>query len=302
MNTNLKTDGELFGLNKYFIEFSKLIHKNKIPKVIMFSGKKGIGKYTLAHHLLSYYLDRSNYNDNEFKINDNNIYYKSPNEIMYPNIVYLSGNEKVSIENIRKLRSDLQKTTIDNGVRFIILDDVEKFNLNSSNALLKIIEEPTVFNYFILINNKTKEVLETIKSRSIEFKIFLKDLDRKKIIEKLISNNDIDSKIDYKNSHITPGDYLEFNNICLESNLSVDTDLLNNVEKLFKLYKGKRDLKYLRFSIFLINYHYFIQHKKNKTNEDVYLKRSSIIKKINYMSDFNLNSNNIFNDIESIMK
>ena len=60
--------------------------------------------------------------------------------------------------------------------RFIILDDIELFNLNSLNALLKIIEEPTQKNYFILINNKTRPLLETLKSRALEIKIFLKTI------------------------------------------------------------------------------------------------------------------------------
>ena len=51
--------------------------------------------------------------------------------------------------------------------RFIIFDDIEKININSINSLLKIIEEPTIKNYFILINNKSKPLLETIRSRCI---------------------------------------------------------------------------------------------------------------------------------------
>ena len=51
--------------------------------------------------------------------------------------------------------------------RFVILDDVEVFNKNSLNALLKLIEEPGESNYFILINNSTKDLIETIKSRCL---------------------------------------------------------------------------------------------------------------------------------------
>ena len=40
--------------------------------------------------------------------------------------------------------------------------------------LLKLIEEPSENNYFILINNGRKKLIETIKSRAIETKIFLK--------------------------------------------------------------------------------------------------------------------------------
>ena len=71
-----------------------------------------------------------------------------------PIVIYFScSNNNVKIDDIRNLRLNLQKTTIDNKVRFIILDDVEKFNLNCLNALLKTIEAPSIFNHFILINN-----------------------------------------------------------------------------------------------------------------------------------------------------
>ena len=39
---------------------------------------------------------------------------------------------------------------------------------------LKIIEEPNKNNYFILINNKSKNLIDTIKSRCIEIKIIYK--------------------------------------------------------------------------------------------------------------------------------
>ena len=57
---------------------------------------------------------------------------------------------------------------------------------NSLNALLKIIEEPGKNNYFFLINNKSKPLLETIKSRSLEIKIVLNEKKRIEIINHLI--------------------------------------------------------------------------------------------------------------------
>ena len=47
------------------------------------------------------------------------------------------------VDEIRNLKANLLKTPINNLERFIILDDVENFNINSLNALLKIIEEPS---------------------------------------------------------------------------------------------------------------------------------------------------------------
>ena len=70
--------------------------------------------------------------------------------------------------------------------RFVILDDVEIFNKSSLNALLKIIEEPNKNIHFILINNKSNSLLETIRSRSLEIKIFFNYDEKNFIINSLI--------------------------------------------------------------------------------------------------------------------
>ena len=83
------------------------------------------------------------------------------------------------------MKSILLKSTLNENRRFIILDDVENLNLSSLNALLKLIEEPGK-NYFILINNRTKPILDTIKSRCLEIKILLNESKRRSIIHKLM--------------------------------------------------------------------------------------------------------------------
>ena len=74
----------------------------------------------------------------------------------------------VKVDDVRDLKSNILKRSISNKDRFIILDDIEIFNNNSLNALLKIIEEPISNNYFILINNKTKPLLETINDHRVK--------------------------------------------------------------------------------------------------------------------------------------
>ena len=60
------------------------------------------------------------------------------------NIVYFNCIKKnVKIEEIRNLKSTLQKSSINNLNRFVIFDDVEYLNENCVNALLKTIEEPS---------------------------------------------------------------------------------------------------------------------------------------------------------------
>ena len=50
---------KLIGLNEYFLEFLDLYHKDKLPNKILLSGSKGIGKSTLAYHLINYILSEN---------------------------------------------------------------------------------------------------------------------------------------------------------------------------------------------------------------------------------------------------
>ena len=105
---------------------------------------------------------------------------------LIPNLYYLNGSnfKNVKIDDVRNLKKDLYKSQLSNDRRFVILDDIESFNSNSLNALLKIIEEPTN-SIFFLINNKSQPLLETIKSRSIEFKISIDEEKRNYITDSL---------------------------------------------------------------------------------------------------------------------
>ena len=63
--------------------------------------------------------------------------------------------KSVKVEDIRHLKLKFYNLLFQIKIRFIIFDDVELFNTNSLNALLKIIEEPSKNNFFFLINNKS---------------------------------------------------------------------------------------------------------------------------------------------------
>ena len=45
---------KLYGLEKYLSNLIELFDNNKFPKVLMLTGKKGQGKFTLVNHLMSY--------------------------------------------------------------------------------------------------------------------------------------------------------------------------------------------------------------------------------------------------------
>ena len=290
----------LYGLENYFKELIKLYDNKKLPKVIMLTGSKGQGKFTLIHHLLAYIFDIKNYNLKLKKINEESKVFNVLIENYNPNIIYFECiGKKIKIDDIRELRKNLQKSSINHLPRFIIFDDVENLNDSCINALLKTIEEPSITNYFILINNKSQTILDTLKSRSIELKFFLNQEKKKLIKNKLIKNFKIEEKINLNNITLTPGNYLKFNKIIFEEQININDDLITNIEKLLKLNKIKKNNDYSSLAIYLIDCHYY-KKSKNKSNIGYFNdKRIEIIKKINETNKFNLNQVNVITDLKN---
>ena len=76
----------------------------------------------------------------------------------------------IIINQIRKLESFIYQFSIDGSPKFIIIDSSDDLNISSSNALLKILEEPKGDAYIILITHHLSKLLPTIRSRCIKFK------------------------------------------------------------------------------------------------------------------------------------
>ena len=292
----------LFELDDKLKFLIKLYNSNNLPRTLMISGKKGVGKFTLINHFINYIYDTSNYNLENKTINHKSKFYKEYLNEVFFNIVYLSGEnfKNVNVEKIRDLKSSILKTTLSKGKRFIILDDIELFNNNSLNALLKIIEEPLSNNYFIIINNKTKPLLETIYSRSVEIKILLSNLARTNIIKSLIKKYNLEVHIDYNSLDISPGNFLSFNSICIENKINIDEDYLQNLKKLFLLYKKSKDKNLINLILFLTDYYFYKLEKKNLVNiEKIIDMKSFVISNINKFLTFNLNQNSLINAINN---
>ena len=290
----------LHGLNNYLIDFYRLYDTGNLPKVIMLSGNKGQGKFTLIHHLMAIIFDKLNYDLKNFTIKEKNKLIHNIKENYNTNIIYYScGDKNVKIDEIRDLRLNIQKSSINGLNRYIILDDVECLNENCVNALLKTIEEPSKTNYFIMINNKSKNLLSTLKSRSIEIMIFLDKNKKLDVIKKLLANFELDENISLDNSTLTPGNYLTYNKFVLDEKININDKLIINIDKLLKLNKSKKNINYLNFAIYLVDQYFLLKSKRepyvNSYNDD----RINIIKKLHNFNRLNLNYANLITEIEN---
>tara|TARA_B100000963_G_scaffold177579_1_gene154365 strand:+ start:12781 stop:13716 length:936 start_codon:yes stop_codon:yes gene_type:complete len=295
-----KNSSNLFGFEKEFKLLNSLYKNLKLPKILLLSGDKGLGKSTLVNHFLLSIFDEKNY-DKEFYFikNTSSVFSQFKNNI-FPNIIYVQGSNfnTAKIDDIRNLKKEIFQSTIIHKDRFIIFDDIELLNKNTLNALLKIIEEPSDRNYFILINNKAMPLLETIKSRSLEFKLYVNEKNRKKVIDQLIGKFKIETILDQNKYNLSPGNFIKYDYIFNENNIQISDDIMNNLSILLKLYKKEREILFVNIAFFIVDYYFKdLSDKKSINNDKIYENKNFIIKSLNNFLLHNINHNNTINVI-----
>ena len=307
-----KNQLQLFGYDDYFNSFIKLFHKNKLPNTILLSGLKGSGKATFAYHFINYllsYKEQNKYSTNNFTIHPDNKSYKSLCYNTHPNFFSLENNvleESIKIDNVRDVLRFLNKSTYYSNIKIILIDDAEYLNVHSSNALLHALEEPKNNTFFFIIHNSANKILDTIKSRCIEFKFFLTSSEKKSILGNIIQQykNDLNiKKIDDYYYFDTPGNILKYLKILDDSNVDYAKDKLSFISYLINKYKQKKDSQLLIFITLMIELLYKELSLKNNKKLNIYFyNKFNILKQINEMKKFNLDKNNLFISLQETLK
>ena len=291
----------LYGLNSQLIELIELYKKNRLPNKILLSGQKGIGKCTLAYHLINYILsidEEHNYDLINFSINIENKSFKLIQNKTNPNFILIDvadEKKKIDISQIRNMINNLNKSSFNSKPRFVLIDNIEYLNLNSVNALLKILEDPTKDTHFILVNNN-KKVLPTLQSRCLNFKIHLSNSNNKAICNKLL-NIDIDNaiNIDLLDYYLTPG---KIYNLTIFSNENkIDLKKISLKEFLILLideshYKKNNFINYIIYDFIEL----FLKKNISISYIELY---NYFLKKINHTKKFNLDEEIFFIEFKS---
>ena len=306
-NTEIEKSNKLIGYDDLFIKFEKLYLNKRLPKVILLSGDKGIGKSTFAFHLINYILSINSkipYDKDSYSINLNNETYKKIITNVEQNFNFLKCEKPntISIDDIRHLKTKLSKTPLVNTSRFTIIDDIELINLNSANALLKLIEEPSHYDYFFLINNKCNKVIETLISRSLEFKVFLSSEQKKLIFNHLKLHFEIEENFTHNYIQYTsPGNLIKFDPIIKELEITSLNEFDKVSSEIIKTFnKTKKDI-YINFLLFLVDIKFLELSKKNINHiyiADIKNKINSLL--IRYYK-FNLNNINVYNQFRNYL-
>ncbi|CAN1607387.1 DNA polymerase III subunit delta' [Candidatus Pelagibacterales bacterium] len=183
----------LYGHDDLFINLTNLFEKKKLPNKIIFNGSDGVGKATFIYHLINFILSNKedfSYNVKAKEIDENNKSYLDLINNINFNFKHLKVDDYkkiISIEETREIISFFNKSSINNKPKIFFLEGAENLNKNSSNSILKILEELPENNYFFISYLENKFLLDTIKSRCFNCRLFINTNENSFIKEKLMT-------------------------------------------------------------------------------------------------------------------
>ena len=303
MNLKPVTQLSLYGHHLEFLNFIELYKSQKLPNKILLSGQKGIGKSTLAYHIINHILsidEDNSYDMKNFKINPDNKSFKLILNKSNPNFISIDiddDKKSIDINQIRNLILTLNKSSFNKKPRLVLIDNIEHLNINSVNALLKVLEEPNDNIYFILINSN-KKILPTLKSRCLNYNIFLTSNQSFDITNKILDQNCMNLIHEQMINHYsTPGSLISLLDFASKNNFDLkQINLKELIKKIIMDKKYKKD-QFIKHQIYSLIEIYF---RNNLSVKNIKLLKiqNYFLKKINNTKIFNLDDESLLMEFE----
>lgn len=153
---------DILGNNRVKKILKKALQKNRIPNSLLFCGPEGVGKREMALVLAK----AVNCQQKEGDACETCASCRAINAGNFPDVMEIQPEKEVlKIEQMRMLRNIAYLKPMVGKKRIFIVREAEKMTEEAANSLLKILEEPPLFSYIILMTHNPFLVLSTIKSR-----------------------------------------------------------------------------------------------------------------------------------------
>src|SRR5258708_6970990 len=168
-------------------ELRRLDEAGRLPHAILLSGRRGIGKATLAFRLARFLLAKSAGSSADmFGDAEESGLAIDPESGVFHRVASGGHADLLTVERAydprrRRLRSEIvvedtraiagcfRLTAAEAAWRIVIVDGAEEMNRNAANALLKILEEPPRRALLLLVSHSPGRLLPTIRSRCRRF-------------------------------------------------------------------------------------------------------------------------------------
>lgn len=155
---------DIYGHEKKIEALRKALAQKRIGHAYLFSGIAAVGKKTLALEFA-----KALNCEKEDTLHDSCGECSSCRKIQrdsHPDIFSVKADGQfIRIDSIREIQEQMKCKPLEAKQRIFIIDEADKMNDQAANALLKILEEPSLSNILILITSRPYSMPPTIISR-----------------------------------------------------------------------------------------------------------------------------------------
>lgn len=156
--------------------------KDRLAHAYLFEGPAGSGVTEVTHFFVKLLLCENPAENVPCETCRSCQLYNSGN---HPSIVFIKPDgQNIKIDQIRELIFNMNKTGFSTGRKIYVIQDADRMNNASANALLKFLEEPEMNVTAILLTERLNAIMTTIRSRCQL--VSFQPLSRPKMMERLI--------------------------------------------------------------------------------------------------------------------
>ena len=224
-------------LQKITEKFKNEANQDKVSASYLFYGDKRVDLLSYALMFSKMIMTKNIQNDAEKEKIEQLI-----DNSQHPDIEIINkNNENIKIDEVREIIYSSIESSFNSPKKIFILCGIENLRKESSNALLKILEEPPKNVYFILLS-RTLNIIPTIKSRTIKFHLSgmnNEELGVSKEIYYFFDGNENDI-LEFKRQNLSLDD-IKFQINTVEDILQIVTEMKNYVSGEFAV-KNSLDL------------------------------------------------------------
>lgn len=158
----------------------RLLENGRVPHSFLFAGEDGTGKKLFALETAKAFVCQNPQKGGACDVcgackrADKFLFPKPDDRDAHKKVIFsehsdigliIPYNKNILVGAIRNLETEANFRPFEANARFFIIDDADKMNEESSNALLKALEEPSPTTYIFLITSRPDALLPTILSR-----------------------------------------------------------------------------------------------------------------------------------------